>query len=254
MSEKMKKERYPIIGAIIMMITDLLSLLILFFKESFIVSIGIGGYRLLRTGSLGISVLVSFLYFGLMIRYFLQKKPKIKDIPIEKEENTLDINGKLSDDYILECITKQGRYKWTVVENDVKNITDQLILMNSYQDRLDKLLQNNNAKELSDAVDLLERIEQQILANVRKILNFMEILSPTSSEDVQTIREYIYECMAENTKLLNSTKDFLICVTGFLNDQGTNGKSLQMMEEFKAVLLGNIDDVTGNENIVLESK
>lgn len=252
----MKKSKYPMMASIFMILFDLSLIVFLLMGNALIIPLGIKLYRSLQAILVGGSIIFTGLYVIQMIVYVLLKRkenPKPKDLPIKENKASLDVTGRLSDDYVCSLMANQGLHKWKCLQEDVKLITDQLVLMNSYQERLSKLLENNNMKELADAEDLLERIEQQILSNVRKVLNFMEILSPNMMEDRETVKEYMSDCVTENIKLLNATKDFLICVTGFVNDQGLDGKSLQMMEEFKTVLMGSIHETVanGNENITL---
>lgn len=228
-------------GGLITLIINAVNIGVLLSENAMIINFGAKGYYTMRGISVGMAVAASVLYVGFCIGVILkankEKKP-IRQEETQQSDGMLSVSGKLSDDYVLQQLVNQGRTKWKCLENEVSGLTDQLILMNSYQDRLSKLLANNSAQALSDTEDILERIEQQILGNVRKVLNFMEILG---TDDRQTVSEYIKVCIQDNKKLLDATKDFLMCVTGFLNDQGANGDAnLQMVEDFKAILMGNI--------------
>ncbi len=210
-----------------------------------IINLGTRGYRVLQIGTAAVSVMACVLYIAFVISLILKAKKENPPPPREEKKQAdgmLSATGKLSDEYVMQKLVNQGLTKWKCLEREVSDLTEQLILMNSYQESLTKLLANNSAQALSDTEDILERIEQQILGNVRKVLNFMEILG---TDDKQTVSEYIRVSVQDNQKLLDATKDFLICVTGFLNDQGTNGDAnLQMVEDFKAVLVGNIGEAS----------
>lgn len=247
---KKKKSAAPIIvgGGLLTLVTIAVNIGVALGENAFIINIGARGYKLLRNFTGITTGLVFAIYLICMIAYLIrvisEKAPAPKEEPEVKPEGMLSASGKLSDDYVMKQLVNQGLTKWKCLEKEVSGLTDQLILMNSYQDRLSKLLANNSAQALSDTEDILERIEQQILGNVRKVLNFMEILG---TDDKQTVSEYIEVCIQDNKKLLDGTKDFLLCVTGFLNNQGTNGDAdLQMVEDFKAILVGNIQEAYGS--------
>lgn len=205
-----------------------------------IIPLGLRGYRLIQGAATVLSIAATLWFLVTLGLWIIQK---IKDRPVKiptedpvVNEGMLSASGKLSDEYVLGSMVRQGTGKWRGIRDDVQRVTDQLILMNSYQERLSHLLANNNAGALSDAEGILEKVEQQILGNVRKILNYMEVLGV---EDEDAIVGYLESCEKDNERLLNSTKTFLISVTGYLNEQGEDSaKSLKMLEEFQAILAG----------------
>ena len=236
-------------GGLVTLVINAVNIGVLLSENAMIINLGAKGYYGVRGTTIGLAVAATVIYVGFCIATII--KGKKEKVPIEQEETQsgdgmLSASGKLSDEYVLRHIVNYGRTKWKCLESEISVLAEQLILMNSYQDRLTKLLVNNSAQALSDTEDILERIEQQVLGNTRKVLNFMEILG---TDDKQKVSEYLKICIQDNKKLLDATKDFLICVTGFLNDQGTNGDAnLQMVEDFKAILVGNIGGAGNNES------
>ena len=243
-------------SAVCMLLANAVNLLIYFTSDSLIIPIGIKGYRAIQGVGIFAASITTLWFAVAMIRLLLEKK---KEAPKEEPESVyyanegmLSASGKLSDEYVLECVTRQGTGKWRIIKEDVEAITDQLILMNSYQERLSNLLANNSAGALSDAEGLLDKVEQQILGNVRKVLNYMEILG---TEDKEAVLGYLKACAKDNERLLSSTKTFLISVTGYLNDQGEDSsKSLKMLEEFQNVLAGEetFAQKTAEDQVVLK--
>lgn len=229
-------------GGLLCLLINAVNVGVLLSADTMIIHFGAKGYKTLQGFAGGTAILATALYVFLIARYVIKNsrnKNKEENTEEKPQSGMLSASGKLSDEYVMNQLVNQGLTKWKCIEGDVSRLTDQLILMNSYQDRLSNLLANNSAEALSDTEDILERMEQQILSNVRKVLNFMEILG---LDDKKTVSEYIGVCVQDNQKLLDATKDFLLCVTGFLNGQGTSGENdLRMVEDFKAILSGNIE-------------
>lgn len=229
----------------------LASILIYLSSADLIIPLGVKGYRLVQGGSVALSIVFALWFIAALIRFFINRQAeKAAEEPVTRKpirEGMLSASGKLSDEYVLGCIASQGTGKWRLLKPEIERVTDQLIMMNSYQDRLGHLLASNSASALSDAEGLLDKVEQQILGNVRKVLNYMEILG---IEDKDTIAGYLAACEKDNARLLSSTKAFLISVTDYLNDQGEDSsKSLRMLEEFQSVLSGDVSfgQETGGE-------
>lgn len=247
-----KRNSVPAIigGGLLTLAINVLNIGILLSSDAMIIHFGAKGFKTLQGIASVASALATVLFVTLVTRTII-KNHKEKPRHSEEEEpqtGMLSASGKLSDEYVMKQLVNQGLTKWKCIEGDVSKLTDQLILMNSYQDRLSKLLSNNSAQALSDTEDILERMEQQILSNVRKVLNFMQILG---TDDRQTVSEYIAVCVQDNQKLLDATKDFLLCITDFLNGQGkNNANDLQMVEDFKAILMGNIGEQEKNQTML----
>lgn len=215
-------------------------------RDTIIIQAGLKGYFAIKTGltCLTFGCFCPFLYFLIKIvtesasRKKEEEKKALNEVLEEEkkrmEDGRLSVFGELSDEYVMKEVTRQGLNKWSQLKSEIEVITDQLLLMNSYQERLTQLLVNNSAQSLSESEELVSKMEQQILLNVRKVLNYMEIFG---QEDIADMRKLILSCAEENTKLLSSTKDFLICITNFLNNQGGyEGRGLQMVEDFKKIL------------------
>ena len=248
---KKKGAGFPVVSLIVALIVNAVRFGLSLSTDTLIIYLGAKGFKSLLGVAGGAAVIVSLIFLALLVRFFVLKgkeKKEASEMEQYMQDGMLSASGKLSDDYVMRQLVSQGRLKWKCLENDIKGLTDQLLQINSYQDRLSKLLANNSAQALSDTEDILEKIEQQILGNVRKVLNFMEVLGV---EDQQTVKEYIELCRQENGKLLDATKDFLICVTDFLNGQGASGEAgLKMVEDFKSILVGNIGGGIGDSSSV----
>ena len=219
-------------------------------KDSLIIQFGlrmtktlIGLFRAFGFGCMGMFLYHLFAYLHLKKKVNKVMEQEAERLSLEeerkkKEDGTLSVFGDLSDEYVLKETSRQGLSKWNCLKPEIEILTDQMVLMNSYQDRLSKLLINNEAQSLCEAEELVSKMEQQILLNVRKVLNYMEIFDVP---DREKMKECILQCAKENTGLLNATKDFLLCVTNFLNNQGNYAEDgMQMVEDFKKVLDSNI--------------
>jgi cobalamin-dependent methionine synthase I len=114
--------------------------------------------------------------------------------------------------------------------------------MDSYQERLSRLLQTNDVHTLSDTEEILDRVEQYICRNVRKVLNYMEVVDPSSPEDVELVRTKFSTCCSDNQDQLKQTQEFIIALTDFINQQGDSDNDLSMLEVYKNTILDSIQE------------
>ena len=238
-----------IVIGIIIIVVNVANIMVKMNANEMIVQYGIRGYRSLNN-VVGTMALIATLACIACGGFILTKNMKKQITEPETRQDGM-LSGTLSDAYIMGELIKQSQGKWQALQDEIGALSEQLSTMNAYQDRLARLLMNNSAKALSDTEGILERIEQEILGNVRNVLNFMEVLGV---DDKQEVRNHIAVCVRDNKKLLDATKDFLVCLTGFLNDQGSSGSNIEMVEQYKDILVGNLASPLRqqNENISLK--
>ena len=114
--------------------------------------------------------------------------------------------------------------------------------MDSYQDKLKLLLDKNGAEALRDTEDILNKVEQHLCRNVRKVINTMLVLDCNVPGDQKTAAEVMDTCAENNDKLLESTKNFMLSVSQALNNQDGDEGTLQELESYKNILTRQINN------------
>lgn len=116
-------------------------------------------------------------------------------------------------------------------------ILHQMQKMDELQDKHLKLLKNNAAYALNDTEEILDQVEQYMCRNVRKILNYVDVLDMSSQQDRRTLLVHLKECEAHNGEQLQKTQEFLVALTEFLNQQGEGKGGAEALDMYKATIL-----------------
>jgi hypothetical protein len=165
----------------------------------------------------------------------------------------LKVKGKLDPVQIRNSLITEGD-KWLSVvsptnpkeaeEMDVaiKSVKETMAQMDDYQLRLKNLLDSNGADALRDTEEVLDGVEQHICRNVRKLLNIMTVSSPNTQNDLDVVELTAKNCAEDNNRLLQTTKEFIVAVTEFLNSQGDSGSSINEVEVYKNALTTQIEE------------
>ncbi len=119
-----------------------------------------------------------------------------------------------------------------------KNMDD----MDGYQARLKELLDRNGAEALRDTEEMLDKVEQHICRNVRKLINIMIVLDNGSANDRELMLTTARNCTDDNQKLLDSTRNFMMAVSQFLNTQGDESGTIHEVEGYKKILTDQIQE------------
>ncbi|MBQ1548011.1 MAG: hypothetical protein IIZ61_06415, partial [Lachnospiraceae bacterium] len=142
---------------------------------------------------------------------------------------------------------KEGiKLKWRELEKDLNVLYDQSVKMDMMQENLANLLKKNGAERLDDAEGVLNKAEQYLLQNIRKVLNYMEVCDNDTDEGVKKVKDSAVACRAENENVLKTTSDFLIAMTEYLNEEGTSD-GLSSLMEYKDILLNTLDNKSGSK-------
>ena len=123
----------------------------------------------------------------------------------------------------------------------------QMERMDGYQERLHNLLDNNGANVLSDTEEILDKAEQYMCRNVRKVINYMSISEPGNMLDEELIKKKIGICYDDNNKVLGQVQEFLVALTEFLNKQGENEQDISMLEIYKETILDSVSEKKDKE-------
>ena len=114
-------------------------------------------------------------------------------------------------------------------------------MMDRYQDKLNRLLKENGADALNDTEEILEKVEQYLCKNVRKVLNYMNVADPRNLSDQEMIRNKLKNCEAANSVQLDQTQQFLFALTEFLNRQGDEDTGTDMLEMYRQTILDSLN-------------
>lgn len=173
-----------------------------------------------------------------LVRYYATSKPKEQhDTPV------LPASGRL-DPVVVARQYQNLLASWgPVLEPFGTEIAKSFQQMDTYQAQLETLLKQNDADILNDTIDVLDRAEQQLYRNVRRLINILTV-SDTSAP--QTAIEQVKHCYQDDRIILASVKDFLQAIAEYLNTQGAESNTDEIAI-YKNVLLKQIQ--TEEENL-----
>ena len=129
----------------------------------------------------------------------------------------LSVEGEMDARTVKELLIHEAKGRWESQSARIFDCVEQMEQMDSYQDRLARLIRDNGAESLSDTEEMLDQVEQYLCRNVRSVLNFMAVADDDAREQVG---ERLTECREQNRSLLSQTRDFLYALAEFLNKQG----------------------------------
>ncbi|MCR5097443.1 MAG: hypothetical protein K6B14_00685 [Lachnospiraceae bacterium] len=245
-------------GIIIFTVLLLASILGLFgmaaAEDTLIIYYGVGTYRALTSAVkvlCGIFAACSIVTGALEARrYMLVEKKEAERIAADQEkllesdrlkrekESVLSVSKRLDEGTIRSELSENMKDEWNGFSEGIGILIGQSEKMDDLQARLGELLRKNGAEKLDDAEDILDRVEQGMLKNIRKVLNYMEIGSRDRSEDCKKVGDSIEECIGENKELLENTSGFLLSLTDYLNSQGENDRDeLETLTSYKDILI-----------------
>lgn len=234
----------------ILLLIEIIVILSLSFiaKDSIVIDIGIRGYY--RLIHLMIFVLVLTIisnivfYFCASLKKKREKQSLIQAEALKEEEqlkeSSLSVKHKLDNYELRNILQENSMGEWNCLSDDVNQLVSQLHDMDAEQERLRVLLKHNAADVLSDTEAVLERSEQYMCRNVRKVINYMSVYHSDSDADVKALQQEVLECQKLNGALLSEVHEFLLMLTEFLNKQGDNSYDGHMLETYKETLLAMI--------------
>ncbi|MBE5870802.1 MAG: hypothetical protein E7294_06045 [Lachnospiraceae bacterium] len=235
--------------AAITLIILLSCLFVLLGKNNCIVYLGIGAYKWVRTILMICAATSAVNLCGHIFAYVHQKrKTQLQDRLRSREESdetkrntaVLSVKEELENDRLCAMLEKAEQAEWQILQTELGQCRRQLAEMDELQDKLTGLLQTNEADSLSDTEEILEKVEQQICKNVRKVLNHIQIRDPSDQGDQVSAREKIQECVQDNEAQLGQTKEFLYALAEFLNRQGENENDVSMLQIYKETILDSL--------------
>ena len=155
-----------------------------------------------------------------------------------KQTAKLSVEGELNAAVIREMLVAQSKGRWAFAYQLIYDCVEQMEQMDSYQERLATLLENNGADSLQDTVEVVDQVEQYLCRNVRNVLNFMDVADDDAADQV---RVKLLSCKEDNQNLLTQTRDFIYALAEFLNDQG--GKAdMRLLNTYRTTILQSLKE------------
>lgn len=233
-------------GALIA-VSLILYLLLLSDKDGLIIRYGIRGYRAIS--SMIRAVLAACLAFFATIAIFRlsrkrrQKKQEAKTEPEPRPQPTLSIKDLLNSRQLHGILTEYAnKPSFTPLWPLLRECAGQLDTMDEYQEKLAKLLDTNGVYHLSDTSDVLDKVEQYLCRNIRKVINYIEVSDEDNEADMQMITTKLTACNQDCARQLDKVREFLFVMADFLNKQGEDDTAPEMLDMYKTSILESIKE------------
>lgn len=158
---------------------------------------------------------------------------EIPDVP-KKKALTEEMRGNLYSE-----LADFSAKKWYGMK-EISVLLSQLDSMNEYQGELGRLLEQTEYLKAKPA-EIVQRVEDCMYVNIRKLLNYMRIVQ-TKSRDVMAGK--IHECAEKNADLLEKTDDFVVAVVDYVNGDivpGEEQKTKDYVDSYMFVVLEAIE-------------
>lgn len=110
----------------------------------------------------------------------------------------------------------------------------QLDRMNSYQARLNRMLKQNGADDLTEAEALLDKLEQNIFGMMRRVFNWLTMYDASSPEE--PLFQNLAEAEAHNEKALEQAGRLCAAITDYINNQGSKVDITSSVKSFIELL------------------
>lgn len=227
-------------------------------RDALIINYGIRFYRGLQGAVLAVGGIVSLVVltiYGLDLKKEMARRQARREeearSEAEKQEalsvktkhkEVLSVSKKMDSLKLRELLSEYAAQKWNALSGPLMQIKMQLDIMDEHQEKLSHLLEANGADALANTEDILDRVEQYLCKNVRKVLNYLDVADSDVEKDVRLVEEKLVVCHEEGQKQLQQVQEFLFALTEFLNKQGEDDNSMEMLDIYKTTILSSIEE------------
>lgn len=160
----------------------------------------------------------------------------------EKHREVLSVSKKMDSEKIRGLLAEYAAQKWKALAQPLLQLKLQLDMMDEHQEKLSHLLDVNGADALANTEDILDRVEQYLCKNVRKVLNYLDVADDEEEKDIRLVQEKLALCYEDGQKQLQQVQEFLFALAEFLNKQGGDDNSMEMLDIYKSTILSSIED------------
>ena len=239
-----QKHNVPLIIMLVLAIASAVTVSVI--KDLLIIQMGIVFYRKIRLLVYFIAGILAVLSLILMVasrRRTAGKENYAEEQRTEKISQTADLSVRsgLDAEKIQELLQEKLEGEWGIYKNEIGSCLDQMKTMDRYQNKLNRLLKENGADTLNDTEEILERVEQYLCKNVRKVLNYMNVADTNDVSDQEMIQNKLKNCEEMNAVQLEQTQQFLFALTEFLNRQGDDDTGTEMLEMYRQTILDSLN-------------
>ena len=118
----------------------------------------------------------------------------------EKHREVLSVSKKMDSEKIRGLLAEYAAQKWKAMAQPLMQLKLQLDMMDEHQEKLSHLLDVNGADALANTEDILDRVEQYLCKNVRKVLNYLDVADDEEEKDVWLVQTKLAACHEEGQK------------------------------------------------------
>ena len=236
------------ISGVIFAVAVVLRVIVAAFTDPIIVYWGIRAHSALSASTTVLTALSGCIFLVTLIVWGISYSKLKKEQLINEAENDkgpdLKMKGELDPVKIRENL-KEKSGAWiqdTYISGAFNTIYANMDDMDGYQSKLKELLDRNGADALRDTEEVLDKVEQHICRNIRKLINIMIVLDSRNGNDREVLLTTAKNCTEDNQKLLDSTRNFMMAVSQFLNSQGEEGGTIREVDSYKKILTDQIQE------------
>ena len=205
-------------------------------ENSIIIYMGARNYTYISTSIIVIAILFAI---TAIVCFFIHPKKVTKVGTSFSSDNGYTKFERYS---IKKEIVENAEGKWLILNSELAYILGGLTRCDEYYDNICNLLESDRNSIVSGAEELLGRLRDCAYRNVEKLLNYMKALS---SADSLRVNAKTTQCYEINSKLVDDASNFTEAVVNHINnsfDKDEEQRSLLLIESYKEVILGVIDD------------
>ena len=242
-----KKRKHLFIAGSAFLVLLLLRFLLVVARDVIVIQYGIHLYQLFCNGitaTLAVAVLLTIAAAVRFILSFIQAKKASEpapEPPVPEPEAVLSVSKELDSAKLYEILTAYAA-KSKNASQELLQCAMQLRTMDLYQEKLVNLLQNNGAETMSDTKDVLDKVEQYLCKAIRKVINYIDVSDENSEKDAQVILQKLNACYQDCQRQLDQVKEFLFVMAEFLNKQGGDDTSPEMLNVYRTCILKSIHE------------
>lgn len=204
-------------------------------RDTIVIIKGIRTWRMLRivaTAPVALSAAVSVASIIRLLKA-PDPVPAIPDAPAKKSLTESDRQA------LYQELKSFKSGKWAGMAA-IGGLLDQLDSMDEYQEEMGRLLDQTEYLKEKPA-EIVQRVEDCMYVNIKKLLNYMRIIQLKSRE---TMAAKIRECAEKNADLLKKTDDFVVAVVDYVNGDmvpGEEQKTKDYVDSYMFVVLEAIE-------------
>ena len=225
-------------------------------RQPIIISNGVSGYRTLLksmntmlAAMVVVTILIVILEALSAMSRRKEEEAQAAALAAEEEERrktkaTLSVQGNLDPEEIRTFLLRQADGEWHRYRGNISLCVGIMDQMSECIERLDTLLSMNGAETLRDTEDVLRQVQQYICRNMRKVINYLSAVDVESPDQEAGIRQRFSDCIGDSTKKLDKVNEFIVSLSDFLNSQGEDSSSLDMLDIYKDTILESIHGVS----------